>query len=326
MEIIEDVKKIADSVEGCVISIGNFDGVHRGHAKILQTGRELADQRNTEFLAMTFEPHPVALLYPDKAPGVLTPLEIKKHLLSKFGVDKLLIIKDSAAMLRLSPADFVRHFLVRFIKPSVVVEGQDFNFGAQRSGNVDSLRTLGRICGFSVEIIPQQEIEITTGRSVRASSTIIRYMLQSSHVTDASIVLGHNYQLIGEIISGKGKGRELGFPTLNMKKPSQIIPAEGVYTGYVRLGKTEKELVNCSENRPAVFSIGQTRTFGNRYPLLLEAHLLDNFDGEGDNKWMMMEFVKFMRMQHKFSNESELAEQIAKDCRQAKEILESEEK
>jgi riboflavin kinase/FMN adenylyltransferase len=275
---------------------------------------------------MTFEPHPVALLYPDKAPGVLTPLEIKKQLLSEYGVDTLLIIKDSAAMLKLSPADFVRHFLIRFIKPSVVVEGHDFNFGSQRSGSVDSLRTLGRSSGFSVEVIPQQEIKITTGRFVRASSTIIRYMLQSSHVKDASIVLGHNYQLAGEIISGKGKGRQLGFPTLNIKKPSQIIPAEGVYTGYVRLGKTEKEVVTRPEKKPAVFSIGQTRTFGDRHPLLLEAHILDKFEGEGDNKWMMMEFVRFMRTQHKFNNEIELASQIEEDCRQAREILESENK
>jgi len=324
MEVIEDIKQLTDSTTGCVLSIGNFDGVHLGHQEILQAGKEIAIQRNTDFLVMTFEPHPVAILHPAKAPGVLTPLEIKKHLLSKHGVDKLLVIKDNAEILKLSPADFVRRFLVSLIKPSVVVEGEDFNFGFERSGDVDTLRTLGRSSGFAVELVPQQEVEISTGRSVRASSTIIRYMLQSSHVRDASIVLGHNYQLAGKIIKGKGKGRHLGFPTLNMQRPSQIIPAEGVYCGFVRLADTEKGLLSQSKNLPAAFSIGQARTYGDDHPLLIEAHVLDDFDDKGNNKWMMMEFVRFMRTQHKFNNESQLSGQIEKDCRQAKEILKSE--
>lgn len=321
MEIIEDIKQLSDSAKGCVLSIGNFDGVHIGHRKILHTAKDIARQRNSIFTVMTFEPHPVAILYPEKAPGTLTTLNVKKKLLAECGVDKLLVVKDSMAVLKLTPPDFVRQFLARYIEPSVVVEGDDFNFGSDRKGNVNTLRTLGRSSGFSVEVVPQQEIEISTGQYVRASSTIIRYMLEGAHISDANLVLGRNYELFGEVITGRGKGKQLGFPTLNMQKPPQIIPAEGVYAGFVRLADTKDGLIQQSRSYPAVFSIGQARTYGENHPLLIESHLLEKFDNENDKKFMIMEFMEFIRTQHKFKSEKQLSEQIKKDCRKAKEIL-----
>ena len=143
MRIIESTGRLKNIQKGCVLTIGNFDGVHLGHREILTNAKNLAEKKQTEFIVMTFEPHPVAVLYPQKAPGVLTPLELKKLLLAQFGVDCLILLKDGAELLDLSPQDFVHKFLVENISPGAVVEGHDFNFGAERAGNIDTLRKLG---------------------------------------------------------------------------------------------------------------------------------------------------------------------------------------
>jgi len=156
---------------------------------------------------------------------------------------------------------------------------------------------------------------------VRVSSTMIRYMLRSGNVADAAILLGRPYKLIGKIIPGKGKGKELGFPTLNMQKPEQIIPAEGVYAGFVEVADSEEKVCTEKTKIPAVFSIGQARTFGDEHPLLIEAHLLIKNANKTIGKWLAMDFVRFIRSQHKFASVQELSAQIAKDCEKAKKIL-----
>jgi len=321
MRVIEEISDIEKIRKGCVLTIGNFDGVHIGHREILTAARETATQRKTEFVAMTFEPHPVAILHPEKAPGVLTPLELKKHLLTKYGVDCLIILKDSRELLNLSPQDFIDRFLVKNIQPDTVVEGSDFNFGVGRAGSIDTLQKLGIEKGFEVVVIEAKQIELSTGQAVRLSSTIIRYMLESGHVADAAAALGRPYRLTGKIVPGRGKGAKLGFPTLNMEKPEQIIPAENVYAGFVEIGSSEKEICVTKERIPAVFSLGQARTFGDEYPLLIEAHLLIEDVGDLIGKWLAMDFVQRIRSQHKFKTESQLAAQIANDCKKAKEIL-----
>ena len=136
MEVIETIPGLNEIKRGCVLTIGNFDGVHLGHQEILTTAKQIASKRKTELIVMTFEPHPVAILHPEKAPGVLTPLKLKEHLLAEFGVDCLFVLKDSFELLNLSPEDFVDKFLMRQICPAVVIEGPDFNFGYGRSGDV----------------------------------------------------------------------------------------------------------------------------------------------------------------------------------------------
>jgi riboflavin kinase/FMN adenylyltransferase len=268
------------------------------------------------------EPHPVAVLYPEKAPGVLTTLEMKKLLLQKYGFDSLIVLKDNPELLSLSPQDFVDKFLVRSIRPAVVVEGTDFNFGLNRAGSVDTLRELAAERGFEVFVVPTLQATLETGQTIKVSSTVIRYMLEASHVSDATVALGRPYRLIGKIVAGRGKGKQLGFPTLNMDSPKQIIPAEGVYAGFVEIQDTCEDLFGACERIPAVFSIGQASTYGPTHPLLIEAHLL-NHDLEENpaDKWMAMDFIEHIRSQHKFKTEKDLAEQIAEDCRRAKEVL-----
>ncbi len=321
-ETIADIEKIN---KGCVLTIGNFDGVHLGHQEILAAARRAAEKIQTQLIAMTFEPHPVAILYPEKTPGVLTPLELKKHLLAQSGVDCLIVLKGNDELLNLSPEDFVGRFIIKNIRPSTVVEGTDFNFGVGRTGNVNTLKELGAEKDFEVVIIEPKKIKLSTGQTFRVSSTMIRYMLESGHIADAGIALGRPYRLLEQIIPGRGIGKKLGFPTLNMKKPNQVIPAENVYAGFVRIGDTIENVLSCNEVIPAVYSIGQARTYREDYPLLIEAHLLKENIGTISGKYMAMDFVQQIRNQHKFKTPEELSAQIAKDCNEAKKILSSQE-
>jgi riboflavin kinase/FMN adenylyltransferase len=321
MKIIKSISDLQKIRRGCVLTIGNFDGVHLGHQEILSAACKSAKGNKVELVVMTFEPHPVAVLHPERAPGVLTPLELKKHLLAKRGVDCLIVLEGNDELLNLSPKDFVSRFLVEYVQPSVVVEGSDFNFGVKRTGDIDTLRKLGSAKGFEVSVVEPKQIKLSTGQIVRVSSTIIRYMLESSHVADASAALGRPYRLVEQIILGRGVGKRLGFPTLNMKKPQQVIPAEGVYAGFVRVGQTIEDALACEEEVAAVYSIGQARTYGDEFPLLIEAHLLKENVNDLAGQYMAMDFVEHIRSQHKFNTSEELSAQIAKDCEKAKEIL-----
>ena len=321
MRMIESIPELKKIEKDCVLTIGNFDGVHLGHQQILSAAAKAAQKNQVELIAMTFEPHPVAILYPERALGMLTPLEMKKRLLKQSGVDCLIILKDSAELLNPSPEDFVGKFLVENIHPGAVVEGHDFNFGAERTGNIETLQKLGKKKSFDVSVIEPKTIELTTGQIVRVSSTMIRYMLESGHVADAAVALGRPYRLVGEIIPGRGIGKKLGFPTLNMKKPEQVIPAEGVYAGFVRVGQSIEDVLFSEGKIPAAYSVGQARTYGEEFPLLIEAHLLEENLNGLTGKWMAMDFIERIRSQHKFKTPEELSAQITKDCQKAKEIL-----
>jgi riboflavin kinase/FMN adenylyltransferase len=323
MKIVETISALGKAAEGCVLTIGNFDGVHLGHLEIIAVGQQMAREKGVELVAMTFEPHPVAVLYPERAPGVLTPLKMKKHRLAQSGVDLLIVLDGDPELLSLSPDDFASRFLVENIRPSVVVEGSDFNFGADRAGNIETLQKLGSQQGFEVRVVAPKQIKLSTGQSVKVSSTMTRYMLESGHVADARAALGRPYRLLEEIIPGRGIGKKLGFPTLNLKRPSQVIPAEGVYAGFVRVGDSEEDALSRDQMMPAAYSIGQARTYGDDFPLLIEAHLLNEHVDAVVGKCMAMDFIERIRAQHKFKTPGELSKQIAADCAVAKEILAS---
>jgi riboflavin kinase/FMN adenylyltransferase len=311
--------ELPQNLKGSVVTIGNFDGLHIGHQEILKIAKKIAKKNNTFLLAITFEPHPAYVLHPEKAPEILIPAVLKQALLSDYGVDFWLIIKAESSVLSMSPPDFIEKYIVEPISPCALVEGEDFNFGSGRRGNVELLQRLGNVNNFAVTVVSAKQIDLE--QTVRVSSTMIRYMIESGEVADASFALGRPYKLIGKIISGRGKGKEIGFPTLNMQKPDQLIPAEGVYAGYVTISDTAEKVCTRSEKLKAVFSIGQARTFGDEHPLLIEAHLLKDIDTDVSGKWMAMEFIEHIRRQHKFTTVRELSTQIAKDCNKAKEIL-----
>ena len=324
MRITETTSDFEKIKKGCVLTIGNFDGVHLGHQEILTIAKQTATKNATQLLVMTFESHPAVVLHPQKTFGILTPLELKKHLLAEFGVDCLCILKSDLELLSLSPADFVEQFLVKNLQPTIVVEGDSFNFGSGRAGSLHTLKKLGAEKGFLVSEIQAEEVKLSTGQTAKISSTLIRDMLESGRVADAAAAIGRPYRLIGQVISGHGKGKQLGFPTANLEPAQQIIPAEGVYAGFVEIGDSEEEVCPAKEKIPAALSIGRAETFGSDNLLATEAHILTDDVGDLHDKWLAMDFIKQIRDQIKFENEKELAKQIAKDCEKTKEILATE--
>jgi len=321
MQVIETISAFETLRGGCVLTIGNFDGVHIGHQQILTTAAKVAEQRKTELVVLTFEPHPLTALSTRRAPGTLTPLILKEHLLAELGVDCLFVVKSSPELLGLSPADFVERFVIKGLRPCVVVEGEDFNFGAGRSGNIHTLYNLGVEKGFEVVVVTARTARLSIGQDIRISSTIIRSLLESGKVADAAAAMGRPYRLIGRVVPGRGKGRKLGFPTANMAPPSQIIPAEGVYAGMVELGNSFEQVCKELEKNPAVFSIGRSLTLGGDEPLLVEAHLLTEDVPDLAGRWLAMDFAEKIRDQLKFQTEAGLSAQIEEDCQKAKKIL-----
>lgn len=321
MQIIDTLEKIDNRVKNCCLTIGNFDGVHLGHKKIIAAARRTAERfGNCPVAAMTFDPHPVVILHPEKTPQVLTPLPLKKALLEAAGIDYLIILRDSYRLLTLSPADFVDDFLMKTIAPKAVIEGDDFHFGYGRSGSSQILRQLGKERSFDVVIVEPEEINLD-GSSTKISSTLIRHLLQAGNVAGAAKVLGRAYRLMGRVIKGRGKGSHLGFPTANIDSHDQIIPAEGVYAGFVSIAEDIDKLCVLNQKIPAVFSLGRAKTFISDHPLLIEAHILDDKVEDLYGKYLAMDFVDFIRHQQRFETEEKLKEQIEKDCEKTKERL-----
>lgn len=313
--------ELAKVGKGCVLTIGNFDGVHIGHQEILNAAKQTATENKTQLVVMTFEPHPLAVLRPQQKPELLTSLTLKKHLIAKADADCLLLVKSTPELLSLSPDDFVKQFVVKGIQPNIVVEGESFNFGSGRDGNVHTLQQMGEENGFFVSIIEAKEVQLSTGQMVKVSSTVIRDMLKKGDVAEAALALSRPYRLIGQIVPGRGKGKQLGFPTANMAPPDQLVPAEGVYAGFVEIGDTIEKVCQTHNKLPAALSIGRSQSLGADIPLLIEAHLLIDDVGELYDKWLAMDFIQRIRSQQKFDTEKDLTDQIAKDCEKTKAIL-----
>jgi len=321
MQIIRTESDLEKIRAGSVLTIGNFDGVHTGHQAILSAAKRTAVRRQTELVVMTFQPHPLSVLNPKKAPGALMPPVLKERLLAEFGTGTLFAAKSEPELLSLAAADFVERFIVKGIRPSAIVEGEDFNFGHKRAGSVHTLRKLAGAKGIEVIIVGPKKAKLAGGQTVEVSSTVIRDMVTKGKVADAAILLSRPYRLIGNIVPGRGKGKQLGFPTLNLEKPGQIIPAEGVYAGTVEVAESIEKVCITKEIIPAVFSIGRATTYGAGQSLLIEAHLLIDKAEQFTGRYMAMDFIERIRSQQKFETGKELAEQIDRDCQKAQQIL-----
>ena len=323
MQIFDSTASLDKIDKGLVLTIGNFDGVHLGHQKIIAAARSQAKKlADSSVAVMTFDPHPVAILHPEKAPGMLTPLSLKKHLLKTLGTDCLIILRDSYRLLNLSPKDFVDEFLLKHLKPAAIVEGKNFNFGYGRSGNIETLRQLCAVRDVEVIEVPSEKVSLAKGtREEICSSTLIRGLLEKGRVAEAGLALRRNHRIMGQITAGRGVGAKLGFPTANIQPANQVIPAEGVYAGFVEIGQNQADVCASCQALPAAFSIGRAKTFISEHPLLTEAHILENNVPDLHGKWMAMDFVEFIRPQMRFETSEQLACQISEDCLKAKRIL-----
>jgi riboflavin kinase/FMN adenylyltransferase len=321
MRIIETISDLEKIRAGAVLTIGNFDGVHTGHQAILSAAKRIAEQKQAELVVMTFQPHPLRVLNPHNAPRLLMPLMLKEHILVELGVEVLFVVKSELELLSLTAEDFVERFIVKGLRPSAIVEGEDFNFGAERAGSVHTLQKLIEGKDIEVVIVKPRKAKLAGGQTVEVSSTVIRDMITKGKVADAVILLGRPYRLIGNIVPGRGKGKQLGFPTLNLKEPEQIIPTEGVYAGLVEIGNSLVQVCSTKRKIPAAFSIGRAATVEANQPLLIEAHLLVDNPVQFASQYMAMDFIERIRSQQKFETEKALVEQIGRDCQKAQQIL-----
>ncbi|MHC5137674.1 MAG: riboflavin kinase, partial [Planctomycetota bacterium] len=249
---------------------------------------------------------------------ILTPLKMKALLLESLSVDVLIVIKDSLKLLNLSPEDFVDQFLVENLSPAVMVEGPDFNFGYGRSGSIETLRQFGTTRNFEVVEVPFVDITPDSEDAAeKCSSSSIRRLLEEGNARRASHILGRPFRLVGKTIPGRGVGAKIGFPTANIDPIGQVIPAEGVYAGYVVVGECLEDVVFGGLRRPAAISIGRAKTFLSDHPLLLEAHLLEDNVEDLRNKWLGLDFMRFVRHQQRYESKDDLKKQIQKDCDKA---------
>lgn len=307
MRVHQSVEKYDHKEHLSVLTIGTFDGVHIGHQKIIERLNQVKSQDFERSMILTFYPHPRMVLDQSNDIKMLTTMEEKTYLLEKFGLDDLIIEPFTKEFSRLSALDFVRNILVSQLNIKKLVIGYDHHFGKNREGNFEQLSEYGELYDFQVEEISAQEIE-----SVSVSSTKIRKAIENGDMEKANKYLGYNYLLTGEIITGQGIGRKINFPTVNLHiaEDYKLIPHKGVYI--VRANFNEKSIFGIMNIgfRPTVGGKGQT----------IEIHLLDfKEDLYGSN--MQIEVLKRLRDEKKFESIQELAEQISKDEKSARNWL-----
>ena len=313
MRVFEDALSVDPALRGAVLTVGNFDGVHLGHQRILRTARALATVSSGAVIAMTFEPHPLAVLNPKRAPARLTPWEEKAHQLGKAGADAVVRLATDQALLSLAAEDFVRDVLVKQIHPSYIVEGPSFAFGRGRQGDTETLRRMSARGGFQVHVVAPYKLNLCdTDEQAVVSSTRIRQCLLAGNVAEAAACLGRPYSLFGQIVHGAGDGKKLGYPTINLDIGKQLVPAEGVYAGAAVID---------GHRRAAAVSIGCRPTLGGQ-SLVVEAFCLDD-SGDWYGRDVRLELLSFVRAQQRFESREALTAQITRDIKMVRQVVAS---
>lgn len=304
MQLIDDLSQ-ANLHQDTVLTIGSFDGVHRGHQHLIGQIMRRAHEKNLLAGLLTFYPHPVAILAPGQAPPNLTTPGEKVALLEKLGLDLMAILPFNRQVAQTSARDFMRA-VSRHLHPRELWIGPNFALGQNRGGNVSVLHTLGQELGFTVT-----QVEPLLWEGAIISSTRIRHHLAAGQVRQAATLLGRYPSLSGEVVLGARRGRQLGIPTANLAvRPDWAIPADGVYAVYAVLGQ---------ERHPGVANVGVRPSFDNG-ERTVETHILD-FDEDIYGIDLVVEFVERLRDEQRFSNVGDLMAHIAQDIKKARHIL-----
>jgi riboflavin kinase/FMN adenylyltransferase len=288
-----------------VVSIGNFDGLHLGHQKILRAVAERAPAWGALAGAVTFDPHPLKVLRPEQAPPLLQTLEQKVAGLIELGLDATLVLKFDSALAALSPEEFVRRTLAGPLRSTLVLVGRSFRFGNKQAGNAERLRELGEQFGFAVEIV---EPVIVDGEVV--SSSVVRSAVAEGRVARAVRLLGRPFALTGKILRGTGRGASVVFPTLNLVPEQELLPKTGVYA--------TETLVGARVYRSAT-NVGVRPTF-DAGALSVESHLFD-FSENLVSGGIEVRFWERLRDERKFGGPEELRRQVAADLEQTREFF-----
>jgi riboflavin kinase/FMN adenylyltransferase len=290
----------------CVVTIGVFDGVHRGHQQIIGRAVERARDTDQPAVVLTFDPHPSEVVRPGSHPAVLTPLRRKAELLEQLGVDVLCLLPFTIEFSRLDPAEFVHLVLVEKLYAGAVVVGENFRFGHKAAGDLGTLRTLGRTFGFSTE-----GVTLLRDDDVTLSSTFVRSSIDAGEVDRAAQALGRPHRIDGIVVRGAGRGRQLGYPTANVRSDRHVaVPADGIYAGWAVLR---------GKRLPAAISVGTNPTFEGK-DRTVEAYILD-FDEDIYGVELGVEFVQRIRGMERFERVQDLIDQMGRDVEQARGIL-----
>ena len=308
MQVIRD-NQSSNSSKRSVVTIGAYDGVHRGHQAVIGQVRKEAQQLGCQSVVVTFDKHPASVVRPESAPKLLTDLDQKLELLQQTGIDATLIVEFNRERSTEDPALFVKRVLVDTLRAQVVVVGEDFHFGFNRGGNVAMLRELGKQFDFQVE--PVKLIARPDGVEEPVSSTSIRRALAGGQVETATNLLGRAYEVRGVVVNGDKRGRIIGFPTANVEVPNAMcLPADGVYAGKFKCD--DGSMHACAIN------LGRRPTFFEHADhSLLEAHLLD-FDGDLYGQKVSVTFEHFLRSERKFDGLEAIKTQLQLDVAAAR--------
>jgi riboflavin kinase / FMN adenylyltransferase len=310
MRIYNELPQVpAPTTQGRVVAIGVFDGVHRGHQRILGEAVKAGLETGAAVMAVTFHPHPEAVLRPTPAPRLLTSLERKAELIGTLGVDELVVVHFDRGFARLEPAEFCRRILSDHLGARVVLVGENFRFGHLGAGTSQDLREYGRSHHFEVRTVPLAE---DGGETI--SSTRIRALIGAGHVSEAAALLGRPHRIEGLIVTGAGRGRTLEAPTANLAVATETaVPRLGVYV--------TRSIVEGGLIHPSVTSVGTNPTFEVDHKVRIETLFLDQGEDVYGRK-MAVEFLERIRGQETFKDAQTLAGQIKKDSEIARAFLE----
>jgi riboflavin kinase/FMN adenylyltransferase len=300
----EWIERFGGSRRPSVLTIGNFDGMHRGHQEILKRVVASAQEKQCMPAVLTFFPHPVSVLRPSDAPPMLATLDQRLAAFERAGIEAALVLRFDEALSRMSAEEFVAKYLAETMRAREVMVVENFRFGHKQQGDVTMLRSLGQHFGFGVEIVESLRVDATV-----VSSTAVRAALNDGRVDEANRLLGHPFALTGVIQTGTGQGRKLVVPTLNLKTDQGLLPKRGVYVTDVRIG---------TETFPAVTNVGYRPTF-NGANVTVESHLF-GFDRDLTAGDMEVYFLSRLRDEQKFPGIGALREQVLHDIEKAKEF------
>lgn len=305
MRIYRALKEIIGHEQGCVVAVGNFDGVHLGHGAILQQTVESAGVGDSPSLVMTFSVHPANRLRPDKAPGIIMRIEDRLTLMERAGIQAALVLPFDTQLAVMEPEEFVDRVLVDALNSVEVVAGEGWRFGKDRAGDMDLLSTLGGERGIKVNGIPAQKLG-----GLPISSTRIREALARGEVDLAARLLGRPHFVRGIVEHGEGRGISLGYPTVNLSCNNSIVPSRGVYAAaFAHAGKVG----------PAGVNIGIRPTFGTG-PDTVEAHLVGEI-GDIYGEEVTLIFLARLRDELAFPDKGSLGDQIGRDIARAEEVF-----
>ena len=308
VEIWRSLADVPADLGRTAVVIGNFDGVHLGHRQVLARARGLADERGLAVVAVTFDPHPMAVLRPEHAPTQLTTIERRAELLAEAGADHVLALPFDRDMASWSPEEFAQRVLVDCLAAEVVVVGANFRFGSRAAGDVATLQAFGREHGFEAVGIPLD------GGPMVWSSTYIRTCLAAGDVAGAAEALGHPYAVRGVVVRGDQRGRDLGFPTANVPTDGlTAAPADGVYAGWLKR-------LDTGETFPAAISVGTNPTFDG-VEHRVESYVLDRTDLELYEVEVEVSFVERLRGMVAFESVEKLVAQMHDDVDRARALL-----